>query len=138
MRVTNVTPCVYVRYSQVLLDAGVQVADAAAGLGHRLALELEDQAQHPVRRRVLGAHVDDDAFLVALVHVVDEGVPVPTGDVVDLAGLGFTRARVRVGRVVGTRVARVARRGGHQLYARLSSGGAIWAPLYSTGMPPSG
>ena len=28
MRVTNVTPCVQVRYSSVLLDAGVQVADA--------------------------------------------------------------------------------------------------------------
>ena len=50
----------------VLLDAGVQVADAAAGLGHRLALELEDQPQHAVGRRVLRAHVDDDP-LVGLV-----------------------------------------------------------------------
>ena len=48
----------------VLLDAGVQVADAAAGLGDRLAVELEDQPEHAVRRRVLRAHVDDDALLV--------------------------------------------------------------------------
>ena len=47
----------------VLLDAGVQVADAAAGLGDRLALELEDQPEHAVRGRVLRAHVDDDAVL---------------------------------------------------------------------------
>ena len=39
----------------VLLDAGVQVADAAAGLGDRLALELEDQAEHAVGRGVLRA-----------------------------------------------------------------------------------
>ena len=36
-----------------------------AGLGDRLALELEDQPEHAVRRRVLRAHVDDDALLVA-------------------------------------------------------------------------
>ena len=47
----------------VLLDAGVQVADAAAGLGDRLALELEDQPEHAVGRRVLRTHVDDDALL---------------------------------------------------------------------------
>ena len=47
----------------VLLDAGVQVADAAAGLGDRLAVELEDQPEHAVGRRVLRAHVDDDALL---------------------------------------------------------------------------
>ena len=46
----------------VLLDAGVQVADAAAGFGTRLAFDLEDQAQHAVGGRVLRAHVDDDAF----------------------------------------------------------------------------
>ena len=47
----------------VLLDAGVQVADARAGLGDRLAVDLEDQPEHAVRRRVLRAHVDDDPLL---------------------------------------------------------------------------
>jgi hypothetical protein len=60
----------------VLLDAGVQVADARAGLGHRLAVELEDEAEHAVRRRVLRAHVDDDALLVQRGRLVDEVVPV--------------------------------------------------------------
>ena len=50
----------------VLLDAGVQVADAAAGLGDRLALELEDQPEHAVGRRVLRAHVDHDVVVGAL------------------------------------------------------------------------
>ncbi len=50
----------------VLLDAGVQVADAAAGLGDRLALELEDETQHAVGRGVLRTHVDDDLVVVLL------------------------------------------------------------------------
>ena len=49
---------------EVLLDAGVQVADDRAGLGDRLALELQDQPQHAVRGRVLRAHVDDDPLVV--------------------------------------------------------------------------
>ena len=32
----------------------------------------------------------------------------------------------------------VGRRVGHQLYDLRWSGAGIWAPLYSTGMPPSG
>ncbi len=70
----------------VLLDAGVQVADAAAGLGHRLALELEDQPEHAVRRGVLRAHVDHDVVLVVLVLAGGVGdalhhrVPVLAGD----------------------------------------------------------
>ena len=66
----------------VLLDAGVQVADHRPGLGDRLPFELEHQPQHPVRGRVLGAHVHDDAVVVLL---VDEAVPVAAGDGVDRA-----------------------------------------------------
>ena len=47
---------------QVLLDPGVQKADAATGFDHRLALDLQDQPQHPVGGRVLRSHVDHDAL----------------------------------------------------------------------------
>ena len=36
-------------------------------LGDRLALEVEDQPEHAVRRRVLRAHVDDEALLAVRV-----------------------------------------------------------------------
>ena len=75
----------------VLLDAGVQVADARAGLGHRLAVELEDEAEHAVRRRVLRTHVDDDPLLVEGGGLVDELVPVATGGVEDVRALGGRR-----------------------------------------------
>jgi hypothetical protein len=75
----------------VLLDAGVQVADAAAGLGDHLAVELEDEPQDAVGRRVLRAHVDDDALVAALRGAGDDAVPVLAGDVEDraLGGLGL-------------------------------------------------
>ncbi len=47
----------------VLLDAGVQVADARAGLGDGLAVQGQDQPEHAVRGRVLRAHVDDDVLV---------------------------------------------------------------------------
>ena len=71
----------------VLLDAGVEVADARAGLGHRLAVDLEDEAEHAVRRRVLRAHVDDDALLAERGGLVDEVVPVAAGGVEDVGAL---------------------------------------------------
>ena len=46
----------------VLLDAGVEVADARAQLGDPLALDLEHDAQHAVSGRVLGAHVEHEAL----------------------------------------------------------------------------
>jgi hypothetical protein len=61
---------------EILLDSRVQVADPAAGVGDGLALDLENEAQDTVRRRVLGTHVDDDALardgtvLRGLHHVV--------------------------------------------------------------------
>jgi hypothetical protein len=41
-----------------LLHAAVQVADVGNGLDHALAVHLEHDAQHPVRGRVLRAHVE--------------------------------------------------------------------------------
>ena len=62
---------------EVLLDAGVQVADTAAGFDNRLALDLQDQAQHAVRRRVLGTHVDHDSLAgLAFACGGDDLVPV--------------------------------------------------------------
>ena len=95
MRVTNVTPWVQVRYSQVLLDAGVQVADDRAGLGDGLAVELQHEAQHAVRGRVLRAHVDDDALVVAPRSTLDV-VPVAAGDGVDRALGRLVRPGVEV------------------------------------------
>ena len=41
-----------------LFDAGVDVADDRLDVAHDLALERDQQAQHPVRRGVVGAHVE--------------------------------------------------------------------------------
>ena len=42
----------------VLLEAGVEVADHRLDAGHVLAVEVDDQAEHAVRRRVVRAEVD--------------------------------------------------------------------------------
>ena len=119
---------------QVLLDAGVQVADDGPRRRDCLALELHDEPQHAVRRRVLRAHVDHDALFVH--RPGQHAVPVAAGDGVDGAlGRVAGACGVRVGREVA--VGRGAGRGGHA-YALRSSGGGICAPLYSTGTPPSG
>ena len=91
---------------EVLLDAGVQVADAAAGLLHALTLELEDQAQDAVGGRVLGAHVDHDA-LVGHARVEGDAVPVAAGDGEDPA-LGRVVAGGGVGAGVGGRLEHLA------------------------------
>jgi hypothetical protein len=104
----------------VLLDAGVQVADDHPRLGHRLALEVEHQPQDAVRGRVLRPHVDDEALLAA--EVAAEGlVPVAAGDGVDAALGGLPRPGVRVvrgahrrpltGSCAGCRAAGWSRRG---------------------------
>jgi hypothetical protein len=78
-----------------LLHAGVQVADDRLGPQHRLALELEHEPQHAVRRRVHGAHVDDHRRLVVVGHLAGErgrlglGHPQHRADLAqDLAGVG--------------------------------------------------
>src|ERR1019366_5472518 len=67
----------------VLLDAGVQVADGRAHLGDGLALQRQDQPEHPVGGRVLRAHVDDQPLaaleVLGLVGGGDELVPVLAG-----------------------------------------------------------
>ena len=67
----------------VLLDAGVQVADPDAALGDGLPVQGQDQPEHPVRRRVLRAHVDDHVTgarrVRGLVRGGDQLVPVLAG-----------------------------------------------------------
>ena len=43
-----------------LLHAAVQVADDAVGAGDFFAVELQDDAQHAMRGRVLRAHVQNE------------------------------------------------------------------------------
>ena len=43
-----------------LLYAAVQVADDALGVHYPLAVQLELHAEHPVGRRVLRAHIQND------------------------------------------------------------------------------
>ena len=69
----------------VLFDAGVQVADAATGLGDRFALQFQDQPQYAVCGRMLGTHVDHDSLVATLGLLGDDGVPILSGDGVDVA-----------------------------------------------------
>ena len=57
-----------------LLHAGVQVADDRLGAQHGLAVELDHESEHAVRRRVLGPHVDDHGLVVGLLDVDVVGV----------------------------------------------------------------
>ncbi len=89
---------------EVLLDAGVEVADDGPQGADGLALQFADQAEHAVRGRVLRAEVDDEALVVDRVDGGDEFVPVAAGDGVDLAfgGLALGCIGVFVGEdVVG-------------------------------------
>jgi hypothetical protein len=43
-----------------LLGAAVEQADMGVDPRHHLAVELEDQAQHPVRRRMLRSEIDGE------------------------------------------------------------------------------
>ena len=63
MRVTLVGPCKNVR-SPGLLHAGVEVPNDRLGAEHGLALQLQHQAQHSVRGRVLRTHIDDHPLAV--------------------------------------------------------------------------
>ena len=85
----------------VLLDPGVQVADARAGLGHRLAVDLEDQPEHAVGRGVLRTHVDDDPLLAERGRLVDDVVPVAAEGVDHMALGGALLGRDAVGVTVG-------------------------------------
>ena len=69
----------------VLFDAGVQIADAATGLGDRFALQFQDQPEYAVRGGMLRTHVDHDSLVAALGLLGHDGVPVLAGDGVDVA-----------------------------------------------------
>ena len=55
-----------------LLDAAVEVAEHRVEVDDLLAVELEDDPQHAVGRRVLGAHVDEH---LAVAERVELGLP---------------------------------------------------------------
>ncbi len=91
----------------VLLDARVQVADPRAGLGDGLTVDLEHEAQHAVRRRVLRPHVDDDALLAEPERLLGDVGPVAVavrlegGDVAVGPGRTCVAGRVRCRRGCG-------------------------------------
>ena len=118
----------------VLFDTGMQVADTTPSVGDGFSIEFQHQTQHAVGGRVLRAHVDDDAFLLPL-GCRGYRVPIAAGEVVDRSVESLITIRVdiltRIGRGAVGDVA-------HQLYALRLSGAGMVAPLYSTGMPPSG
>ena len=78
----------------VLFDAGVQVADAGACFGDDFAVDLKDQAQHTMCRRVLRTHIDDNA--VAFEAVGADRVPVLAGDRVNRSGRSLVAACVGI------------------------------------------
>ena len=49
-----------------LLEAAVQIADVRNAAHHRLAVELEHQAQHAVRRRMLRPDVDEHVLTLEI------------------------------------------------------------------------
>src|SRR5690625_530867 len=114
----------------VLFNAGVQVSDAAAGFGDRFTVNFQDEPQNTVRRGVLRAHVDDNALFTEPRGLFGYIGPVATFNGVRavVAGLGI---HIGCEEVLICLLA-------HQLYDLRLSGAGIVAPLYSTGMPPSG
>ncbi|CPU63564.1 Uncharacterised protein [Mycobacteroides abscessus] len=116
----------------------MEVADAAARLGDRLAVDLEHEAQHAVRRRVLRTHVDDDALLAergGRDGALRDLGPVAAGRL-EARDAGVEVADGRTGGVRGAAGGAGGVRA-HE-YDLLVSGGGTVAPLYSTGIPPSG
>src|SRR5690606_29545620 len=98
----------------VLFDTGVQVADAASGLGDGLAVPGEDEPEHAVGGGGRGPDGADETVGLAPLGRGDHLVPVASGGI-DV-GLGWS---------------------GHAYDLRWSGGGTL-APRYSTGIPPSG
>ena len=96
----------------------MQISDTATSLGDSLGLDLENEPQHTVCGGVLRSHVHHDALVGgALGGSGDDIVPILARHRESLFAIGDT---------------------GHQLYSRRWSGGGMLAPLYSTGIPPSG
>ena len=111
----------------ILLDAGVEVSDAATTFGDGLTVEFEHEAKHAVRGRVLRSHIDHDALFFVRTDLGSGLIPITTGDGVDRSLGGLARRCVWVSEVSAT----------HR-YDLRRSGGGMTAPLYSTSIPPSG
>ena len=47
-----------------LLHPAMEIADHTLGAQHFFAVQFQDDAQHPVRRRMLRAHIDDEFVAV--------------------------------------------------------------------------
>src|SRR5690625_1702300 len=114
----------------VLLDTRVQVTGTHPHLVDRFTLDVEDQPQHAVGGGVHRAHVDDDAFFAEAFGFLRDRGPVAA-----FCGELCPGTRVVRRGLGGPHVLSVA---GHQLYDLRTSGGGTVAPLYSTGIPPSG
>ena len=80
---------------EVLLDAGVQVPDAAAGLDDGLALDLQDEPQHSVGGGVLRPHVDHDPLAGMLLGSRHYLFPVLSADNDDRVGAAAVLGRSR-------------------------------------------
>ena len=105
-----------------LLDAAVEVAEDRVEVDDLLAVELEDDPQHAVGRRVLGAHVDEH---LAVAERVELGLALGPRrvrrDRLEDAELAVERdARVVGGGSVGGRSV-IGRRASAQLDARRTS-----------------
>ena len=101
---------------RVLLDAGVEVADDRLAPDHGLAVELQEQAEHPVGRGVLRTHVDDHRLLT------------------DLAGGVVADLRTMASELVASGTHLLT--GRHHGIVRSSTGG-MNAPWYCVPTPPS-
>jgi len=74
----------------ILLDPGMQEADAGPATHHGFAVQLEQQPHHAVGGRVLGAQVDDDDLVRALSLRLDDLRPIVAGSQICLIDGGFT------------------------------------------------
>ena len=104
-RVDLADDLVVVRVLAQLLDAAVEVAEDGVEVDDALAADLEHDAQHPVGRRVLGAHVEEHLAVAERVElglalgarrVRRDGLEVP--DLVVEHHPRVVRGRVLVGR----------------------------------------
>ena len=109
-----------------LLHTGMQVADDRLAPQHRLALEFQHQAQHPMGGGVLRAHVDDHCLVFVTV----------VGEFAEFGGFGFAQAQHR------TEFAHQFTRGDlrawpHLLMSFGGQGAHVGAPLNCTGIAPA-
>ena len=132
MRSTTVCACDQKRFSAVLLDAGVQIADLGLGFDDGLAFDLEHDLQHAVRRRMLRPHREHHrvAFLADDLGRQRRATDIVTSrvrlrDALDLFLQRFERAARR--RRAGLHVALERERGTRRTFARGTAQRIIFA-----------